>query len=184
MATPPEKEDGLLHRRLLIEAGLGVVMLVLAFAAIASSDVSATRTQVFWTALVVIFGIAAYVADYSTGMTGKARIRGIVITALHWVGVFLSIGLINYFAAAGRIDNAEIGLTCGVLLALGSFLAGVHGNWRLLILGAGVGCAAAGVAFVEEYIWFMFGIVVLALVALVIGARLARREKSDPIADV
>lgn len=104
--------------------------------------------------------------------------RSVFAILLHWFGVFCAIQLVYYFVASGRMANADTGLANGIVLALGAFLAGVHLNWRFLILGAAIGAAAAGVAFVEEYLWILLGIAILAIVSLLLGTRLTKARKA------
>jgi hypothetical protein len=46
-----------------IEAVVGLTLLVLAFFAIASSDVSAEGTRTYWSLLLLIFAVVAFVSD-------------------------------------------------------------------------------------------------------------------------
>ncbi len=97
-----------------------------------------------------------------------------IALALHWIGVFAAMLLIYYFTTSGRFANANIGLANGLILALGTFLNGVHGNWRFMVVGGALGFGTLVVAFTEEYLWILFGIAVLALVVLVAGSRIAK----------
>ncbi len=170
--------DSIISRRMMIEGVVGIVMLVLAFFAIAASDVSASATHAFWTALVVLFAMVAFVVDrlYPDHRIGDPR-RSISI-GLHWLSVFIAIQLVYFFVSAGRMANADMGLSNGLILALGTFIGGVYGNWRLIVAGIALGLATAGVAFVEQYLWILSGIAVLAILALLFGSRLIRRIRN------
>lgn len=179
--TEPNK---LVSRMALAEAIGGLVLIVLAFAAIAASDVSPLGTHVYWVALVAIYGAATLVADRLHTDHSLAEPRSALAIVLHWLGVYAAIQLIYYFIGSGRMANADTGLANGVILALGMFTAGTHVNWRLMVVGAALGAATASVAFVEEYLWVMFGLAALALVLMVAGTRVAaqiRRRRSDAI---
>ena len=168
--------DHYLPARTIVEIGVGIAMLVAGFAAIAASDVSASGSRTYWTVLVVAFGAAALAAGWfgrgRTAFDGRAATR----ILLHWLGVFVTIQLVYYFVASGRFANADTGLANGLILALGTFLAGVHGAWRLAVIGFALAVATAGVAFVEEYLWVLFAVAILAIVALVFGSRLIHRR--------
>jgi hypothetical protein len=150
-------------------------MLVAGFAAIAASDVSASGSRLYWTILVVAFGAIALAADWHHSGRGAIDARASTRIILHWFGVFVTVQLVYYFVASGRFANADTGLANGLILALGTFLAGVHGTWRLVIIGIALALATAAVAFVEEYLWVLFAVAILAIVALVFGARLFHR---------
>jgi len=162
---------GLFSRQALVECIVGAMMLVLAFAAIAASDVSAAGMHVYWVGLVVIFALVAIAIGRMHPKAGMSFGRAILPIVLHWVGVFLAVELIYFFVASGRIANADTGLTVAMILALGTYLAGVHGNWRLMVIGLAIGLAATGAAFLEEYLWVMLGLALLVIAILVLGSR-------------
>ncbi|MCB1703642.1 MAG: hypothetical protein KDI17_02215 [Halioglobus sp.] len=166
----------LFPRRLLIEATVGLALLVLAFFAIASSDVSATGTRTYWTALVLIFAVTAFVSDRLHTGHSIGHLPSAVTITLHWLGVLLAIQLVHYFVFSGRMANADIGLTNGVLLALGSYLFGVYSNWRIAVIGLALAVATAGIAFIEEFIWFLFIVTAVAVLILFLGAKLFKHH--------
>ncbi len=177
MPEPTIEQESIISRRSIIEGVVGLGMLILAFIAIASSDVSGDRTHRFWTALVIFYALVAYTVDrlYS-GISFKDARRAFTIV-LHWFGIFAAMLLIYFFAKAGRVANADIGLTYGLILALGTFLSGVHSNWRLMVVGGALGLGTAGVAFIEAYLWVLFGIAALSLLVFVIGSKFAKSIK-------
>jgi hypothetical protein len=162
----------------LTEAIVGLTLLVLAFFAIASSDVSATGTRTYWTVLLLLFAITSFVSDRMHTGHGIAHIPSGVKIALHWLGVFLAIQVVHYFVITGRMANASIGLTSGLVLALGTYLFGVYSNWRMAVIGVALAAGTAGVAFIEEFVWFLFIIVVVAILILFFGAKLIKKDKT------
>jgi dipeptide/tripeptide permease len=82
---------------------------------------------------------------------------------LHWSGLAVAVTLIYLLQATGRMTNEAAGLVALVALALTSFLAGIHGNWRFCIVGALLACAVAAAALVEEYLWVLLPLVVLVV---------------------
>jgi hypothetical protein len=161
----------------IVEGVVGLGMLVLAFLAIAFSDVAGGRTQSYWIALLMLYAVAAYIVDRLHSGFSFKDVRRLLSLALHWIGVFAGMLLVYYFTASGRFANANIGLANGLVLALGSFLYGVHGNWRFMVVGGALGLGTLGVAFTEEYLWILFGIVVLALIIFIVGSRIARSTR-------
>lgn len=154
---------------------VGGAMLALAFVGIAASDVSGSGSQTYWTALAVGFAVASYGLQWlHAGRDFAAGRRGLAMAA-HWVGVVAAVELVYLFIAAGRLTNADAGLLNGLVLALGTFLAGVHGGWRLAVIGAAIGLATVAVAWLEQYLWVLLGLAVLALAALFLVARLRAR---------
>mgnify|MGYP001090512014 CR=1 FL=1 len=63
------------------------------------------------------------------------------------------------------------------MLALGTYLFGVYSNWRMAIIGVALAIGTAGVAFIEEYVWFLF---IVAILILFFGAKLIKKDKPGP----
>jgi hypothetical protein len=169
-------------RRIIGEALVGIAMLAASFAGIAASDVSAVGTQGYWTMLTVGFAVAAFVLQWLRSERSFPMMLGVVQLALHWVGVFLAIQLVYLFIATGRFANADTGLVNGLILALGAFTCGVYVNWRLMVVGLAVGFSTFAAAYVEQYLWVLLGVALLAVVVLVVGTRVAatrRRQLMD-----
>ena len=94
---------------------------------------------------------------------GTAWWKAALKTALHWWACCCAIELVYCFIAAGRLTNADTGLLNGTILALGTFTSGVHTNWRLVVIGAALGLGTAAVAYIEQYLWVLFALALLAL---------------------
>ena len=164
-----------LSRQSIIEAIEALALLLLGFLAIGASDVSTASTRGYWAMLVAVFAIAAFVSDRMHTDHGIADLSSATTIFLHWLGVFLAIQLVYYFVASGRMANLDTGLANGLVLALGTFLFGAHGNWRFMVVGLALAAATAGVAFVQEYIWMLFTIAAVAVLLIFFGARLVKR---------
>ena len=154
---------------------IGGAMLALAFVGIAASDVSGTGSQTYWTFLTLAFGLASLGVIAIHSGAGYLRGRAALSMISHWVGMLAAIEIVYLFIAAGRLTNADTGLLNGLVLALGTFLAGVHGNWRLAVIGATIGCATLAVAWLEQYLWALVGLGGLALAAVFLIGRLRGR---------
>jgi hypothetical protein len=169
MKSPFGGED--LTWRTALDLGLGLLMLVLAFVGIGASDVSGAGTQGYWSVLAIGFALASYALQWAHAGEGFRHGEAALRMAVHWAGVLAAIQLVHLFIASGRLTNADTGLLEGVILALGTFLCGVHASWRLIVIGLALGLATAAVAYLEQYLWVLFGLAVLALVAILVVAR-------------
>jgi len=154
---------------------IGGAMLVLAFIGIAASDVSGGGSQTYWFMLALAFAVLCILLDWIHEPPGTAWADPLLRTALHWVGVLAAMELIHIFIEAGRLSNANTGLLNGVVIALGTFTSGVHTNWRLMVIGAALGLGTATVAYVEQYLWILFALALLALAAIYLVTRLRGR---------
>jgi hypothetical protein len=168
--------------RTIVGVLVGLAMVVLSFAGIAASDVSALGSRGYWTLLTVGFAVASLGIYWLNSGHGFRMAPRAARLALLWFGVFLAIQLVYFFIAAGRFANADTGLVNGLILALGTFAGGVFVNWRLTVVGVALGLATVAAAYMEEYLWVMLGLALLAVVVLAVGTRLAaakRRHSMD-----
>jgi len=103
--------------------------------------------------------------------------------ALLWIGVFVAIQLVYFFITTGRFANADTGLVNGLILALGTFICGVYVNWRLMVVGVALAFATVAAAYVEEYLWVLLGVALLAVALLVVGSRLTASRRQMRLAN-
>lgn len=164
--------------RNIFDVVLGSAMLILAFVGIGASDVSGAGSQLYWTLLAVGFAAASFAFDWVHSNDGFAIGRGLLNVVVHWLGVFVAIQIIYFLIESGRLTNADTGLMNGVVLALGTYLCGVHADWRLLVIGAMLGLGTAAMAFLEQYVWLLVAVAILVLVASIFVARWRRRDEA------
>jgi len=157
------------------EMVVAILLIAGSFTVMVMSDVSEGETHLYWIMLVVVFGAVSFLVDRVHSGRSVLDLKGGHRVLLHWIGMIAAIQLAHFFVQTGRMANADAGLTKGLLLGLGVYLAGVYGNWRLLVVGVAVAVASACIAVFEQYVWVLLGIAVFAIVLLVFGASLVRR---------
>lgn len=147
------------------DAIIGGVMLLLAFIGVAASDVTQT-SQLYWSGIAIVFCVLCVALDFIHEPPGTAWAGPTLRTTLHWLGVLAALELVFIFIGAGRLTNADTGLFNGVVLALGTYTCGVHANWRLMVIGVALGLGTAVVAYVEQYLWILLILALLALAGI------------------
>lgn len=170
-ATEPHQEPGW---RRVFDGVLAAAMVIAAFVAIGASDVSYAASQPYWLMLGLGFALAALAIEWIHRGPGFSLAGYAPRCALHWLGVIAALEMVFIFIDAGRLAGAGVGLLNGAILALGTFLAGVHANWRLLVIGVAIALATVLVALVEQYVWLLLGLGVVAVAAVVGIAHLRR----------
>jgi hypothetical protein len=90
---------------------------------------------------------------------------------LHWSVLILAIYLLYLLQQTGRLNRDDAGLVALLCLAITTFLAGVHFDWRLGVLGVILGAAAACAALIEEFFWILLIPALLAGVVVVLWRR-------------
>jgi hypothetical protein len=164
--------------RSVVDGGLGIAMLAFGFLGIAALDDTGTGSQAYWSLLTIGFGAAALVMEWIHADEKFEWGRGTLRVLLHWIGVLIAIQFAYLFIAEGRAAAQVPGLVNGAVLALGTYLCGVHSDWRLVVIGAALAFATAIVAVLSRYLWLLLLVAVLALVVTFVIGRFRRRRGS------
>ena len=153
-----------LKRRIEVSEIAMVFLLLLSAMGIGVTDWQPEWGFNYWLSMAPIFGVTCLATGWSAARSqGQSPSRVIVSQVLHWLGLAAALWIMFLFSMeTGRINNADMGLVSLVLLALATFLVGVHVDWRFCIVGVVLGCTALLVAVVEQFLW-------LGLVPVFIG---------------
>lgn len=131
-----------------------VALLLLAAIGIGITDFSIGYGSWYWTLMVPVFGVTSLLSGMVRARNeGRSVAPELKSQLLHWSATFVAIEIVFVLEAQGRFNNTDTGLAALMVLALASFLAGVHGDWRFMLVGVLLGGATAGAAFVEQFIW-------------------------------
>jgi hypothetical protein len=148
-------------------------LVVLSAVGIGITDVSPGYGFWYWLAMVPLFGAASSFTAWSrnrqAGGTGSSVVRTQV---LHWVAVLAALYVVFVLLRAGRMNNEAAGLVALLTLALATFLAGVHGDWRFCLVGTLLGLIVGAAAFVQRFLWMILvPLAVILALALVWWSR-------------
>lgn len=173
-----------LARRVRQGEALFVALLVLAIAGIGVTTFSKQYGFHFWVAMVpLVGGVSAFFAWLRARSRGESPVGTLRAQALHWIGTLAALWLVFLLQASGQIERDALGLVALATLALATFLAGVHGDWRLCGVGILLGGIVAAAAYVQQFAWI---VIVPALVAAAVGVVVWQRRGRPPqaVADV
>jgi len=172
-STPVSKDaaikKGWLHRFLGIYEIVIIGLIALSIIGIGITDYSPAKSYKYWVAMVPIFCGACLILEWSRVRGKGFKWTTILRTQLiHWVGLLVAVRLVFEMLHKGRLDNENTGLVILLLLALSTFLAGIHLGWRLCLVGGFLGAALVAATYLEEYVWVLLiiGLAVLAIVFL------------------
>lgn len=117
-----------------------IIMLAAAFIGVAYTSLASAPKPLYWQIVTPVFGLLCVAAGWSRAPMQGGRWRLVWTQALHWAGFLIA--MLALFSApvqaAMEATGAEIGLL--LLLALGTFVAGVHaGSWRIALVGVVLG---------------------------------------------
>lgn len=153
---------------------------VLTIIGIAYTSFAKQALIVYWEFLAVVIGILCVITGWRYTETGRERVRLIWTQALHWLAILGAMNLVLLPTVQTMLNVDATGLAILMLLALGTFLAGVHTfDWQVSLLGLVMALCVPGIAWLERSaLLVMLIIVVVAGAALAIWLRLrdSRRQ--------
>ena len=144
-----------------------MMLITLSIIGIGITDFSPADSYKYWVAMIPIFCGACLILEWS-----RVRGRGFKWTTflrtqlLHWVGLLVAVRLVFEMLHKGRLDNENTGLVVLLLLALSTFIAGIHLGWRLCLVGVFLAVALVAATYLEEYVWVLL-IIGLAILVVV-----------------
>jgi len=168
---PPEPQPRHLPRGSLVLRELPyVVVLILTLVGVAYASVSRQSMVGYWELLAPVIGLLCVILGWPHAPDNAARFRLVWTQALHWLAFLVAMNLLLLSGVADMLSPDATGLTILTLLALGTFVAGVHIQaWQVCILGMVMGLGVPAIAWVERSALLLL----LAVVALaVVGAAL------------
>jgi len=146
-----------------------IVLIALSILGIGITDFSPADSYKYWVAMVPIFGGACLILEWSRARGKGAKWSTMLRTQLpHWIGLLVAVRLVFEMLHKGRLDNENTGLVILLLLALSTFIAGIHLGWRLCLVGGFLAAALVAATYLEEYVWILLiiGLAVSAIVFL------------------
>jgi hypothetical protein len=158
-----------------------LLVLGLALVGIAYTSLFQTPITIYWIVVAPLTGIVCVLTRWHELPNRDARARMAWTQALHWAAVLVAMHLM--FVAEGRrmIDDGGSALAALVLLALGTFTAGIQLRaWRVCLLGALMAAGVPGVVWLgRTALLVLLGTLVLAVVAAATVWRMRRGHKAD-----
>jgi hypothetical protein len=147
-----------------------ILMLVLAIFGVAYASMAPQAMTNYWAIVGPIFGIICVATQWRAVEGPEGHWHLIWTQAFHWVAVILAIYLV-LLVNVKRMMNADANaLVILVLLALGTFTAGIRhaAGWRVCLVGVVLGLGVPAIAWLEQSTLFLLliGTVLLAIAGL------------------
>ena len=123
-------------------------------------------TYVYWMTLAPVYALISIVSGWPKLDTGAERMKLVLTQALHWLAFLGAMWLMFLPEVRGVVNDNATALTLLILLALGTFVAGVHANvWRICAVGVFLALAVPAVAWIQESVMLLLvGALLLAAV--------------------
>src|SRR5579863_859019 len=154
-------------------------ILILTIFGIAYTSYSKRPIIGYWEFLAPVICLACIASGWAQAGDRQGRLRLVGTQALHWLAFVAAMNLV-LLASVQQVMNASAsGLAILMLLALGSFTAGVHiFAWQICLVGAIMALGVPAIAWMEESAVFLGlgALALLAIGALAFWRRFGRRS--------
>lgn len=141
-----------------------IVVVILAIAGVGYTSMSGRPLNGYWEFLALVIGLACIAIGWRKATDKTERRRVIVTQSLHWLAFLIAMGILLLPSVNTFLNGPATGLALMLLLALGTFVAGVHVSGEIAVLGVVLALTVPAMA------WLKQSALILVLVALVIGA--------------
>lgn len=183
-AGPPTEEDLRLggppqlpatRRRGLVGLSLHALMLIAALIGIAYTNASGPHFKYVWIALAPFYGMICIFDGLRGARSGRERVRLVITQVLHWLAFLAVMYLMFLPRVEGVMNEDAAGIGLLVILALGTFVAGVHAwSWRVCVVGIFLAAAVPAMAWIDET-GLLLMVAGLAIVVLLLASFVAYR---------
>ena len=154
-----------------------VAMLALAVGGVIAMGFRGAATYGYWMALAPIYGVACILSGWREVERTSDHLRLIVTQALHWLAFLAAMWLMFMPEVRGVVNDNATSLALLILLALGTFVAGVHARvWRICLVGIFLALSVPAVAWIQDSAMLLLVGALLAIAAGGVFWWLLRRE--------
>jgi hypothetical protein len=127
------------------------VVLALTLFGVAYMSFSRQPMVGYWEFLTPVIGLLCIAAGWPHVHDRPARVRLVWTQVLHWIAFLAAMNLLLLGGPQSMLTADATGLTVLTLLALGTFVAGVHLQaWPICLLGALMGVSVPAIAWIER----------------------------------
>jgi len=126
------------------------VVLILTILGVAYTSFLKQPIMGYWELLAPLIGLVAVGSGWPNANDKNARFRLICTQALHWSAFLIVMNIIMLPSVQRILDANAIGLAVLMLLALGTFTAGVHVvSWQVCLLGLIMALCVPAAAWIQ-----------------------------------
>ena len=124
-----------------------LAILALAIGGVAYTNISQRPLVGYWEFLAIVMGLVCVITQWSQFEDRQARFRLMWTQALHWLAVLVAMNIMLFSGVQQVLPTLATGLVLLIILALGTFLAGVHLlSLQIVFLGLALGLAVPAIS--------------------------------------
>jgi hypothetical protein len=157
-------------------------VLILTLVGVAYASLSRRPIPHYWEFLTPVLALLCIVTGWPHAPDRRTRVRLIWTQALHWLAFVVTMNLLLWSGAQTLLNSQATGLVILSLLALGTFVAGVHIlAWPICLLGVLMALSVPAIAFIQRSAVFLALICAFVLAGLAAMFWWRRREPRSAI---
>ena len=133
-----------------------IVMLSMAVLGIGIVTFTGEPALLYWEVLTPVYGAICIYLGWRHAHTREARISLVWTQILHWFAVLVAMWLVYSDLVRDVVNNNATGLNLMTILALATFIAGVHAKaWQICLVGVVLAVCVPTMAFIQQSALFM-----------------------------
>jgi hypothetical protein len=141
-----------------------LAILALAIGGVAYTNISQRPLVGYWEFLAIVIGLVCVVTQWSKLEDKQARFRLMWTQALHWLAVLVTMNIMLFSGVQQLLPTLATSLVLLILLALGTFLAGVSLlSLQICFLGLALALAVPAISWVKQSALFLLLAAVLSI---------------------
>jgi len=138
------KHPGFIRRKLPY-----LVAFALSCIGVAYTSISHQPLYGYWEFLAVVTGVACVVIGWNTASEHSERMKLVRTQALHWGAFLVAMNILLMRDVQNLLTSPGTGLAMMLLLALGTFVAGVHLSADIAFLGLAMALSVPAIAWLK-----------------------------------
>jgi hypothetical protein len=141
-----------------------LAILALAIAGVAYTNFSGKPLIGYWEFLALAIGVVCVVTEWTERDDRQARVRLVWTQALHWIAVLVTMNIMLLAGVQQLLPAPATSLVLLMLLALGTFLAGLNlMSLQMGFLGLSMALAVPAISWIKQSALFLILVVVFVI---------------------
>ena len=170
-------------RRLTVYEYILLALMALAVIGVGITYFVPDKSYRYWLAMIPVFGIGCTSIEWSRLRRQDLGIwKTLRNQLIHWFGVLVSVYLVHMLLNIQQLTKQNAGLIVLLVLALGTFLAGIQLGWRLFVLGVFLWVILVMAAYLQGSLWVMI-LIGVVMISLFIYLRSRSGKSTEVVSD-
>lgn len=163
-----EEESGLSRRsRFLLRKLPFLIVLALTLVGVAYTSMVHQPLVGYWEFVALVTGAVCVFTGWSNAEDRQARLRLAWTQAVHWGAILVAMNIVLLPSVQRMLTAPSTGLAILLVLALGTFLAGIQVSLQICFLGLAMALSVPAIAWLKQSALFI-AIIAVAVIGIVL----------------